>query len=78
MLAGYDMAEKLTKTAFRNELTRRIDWFEKSYGFDPEFNSASDMEEKGHSLVIAYGRYLSLIEMRWQIQNNLFINGYAC
>ncbi|MDH5572900.1 MAG: hypothetical protein OEY89_14130 [Gammaproteobacteria bacterium] len=73
------MAEKLTKTALKNELTRRIDWFEKSYGFSAEFNSVHDMaKQDNHHLVIAYGRYLALTEMRWQIQNNLYVDGYAC
>jgi len=72
------MAEKLTKTALKDELTRRIEWFENAYKFNPEFNSTFDMADKNHHLSIAYGRYLALTEMRWQIENNLFVGGYAC
>ena len=71
------MDGRLTKTAIKDELTRRIDWFEKSYGFNPEFTSAFDMAKKNHHVSIAYGRYLALLEMRWQIRNGLFIGGYA-
>lgn len=71
------MAEKLTKTALKDELTRRIDYFEKTYGFNPEFNSVSSMAENPH-LLISYGRYCSFLSMRYQIENNLFIDGFAC
>ena len=71
------MAEKLTKTALKNELTRRIDWFEQSYKFNINDNSIHDMSSNPH-LLIAYGRYLALIEMRYQIESNLFVGGFAC
>lgn len=71
------MAEKLTKTALKNELTRRIAWFEKSYGFNIEYNSTHDMAENP-SLLIAYGRYCALVDIRYQIERNLFIDGFAC
>jgi len=71
------MAEKLTKTALKDELTRKINWFEDSYGFNMEYNSALDMDDKGIHLPIAYGRYLALTDMRSQIENNRFINGYC-
>jgi len=71
------MAEKLTKTALKNELTRRIDWFEKSYGFNSEHNSISDMADNPNKLMM-YGRYLSLMEQRFQIERGLFIDGFAC
>lgn len=70
------MSEKLTKTALKNELTRRIDWFEKAYSFSPEENSISDMSTNP-DLLISYGRYLALLDMRWQIQSRLFIDGYC-
>lgn len=69
------MAEKLTKTALKNELTRRIDWYEKAYGFNCDYNSTTDMTVK---MAIAYGRYCALVSVRYQIENNLFIDGYAC
>lgn len=70
------MAEKLTKTALKDELTRRIDWFEKSYAFSPEGTSVFDMSDNP-GLLISYGRYLALLDMRWQIQSRLFIDGYC-
>ena len=71
------MAEKLTKQALKNELTRRIDFFEKSYGFNVEHNSIHDMDENP-SLLMAYGRYCALVDIRYQIERNLFIDGFAC
>lgn len=68
------MSEKLTKTALKLELTRRIDWFEKSY----KFNSESTVDSVHPNLDVLFGRYLALRDMRWQIENNLFIGGYAC
>ncbi len=70
------MAEKLTKTALKAELTRRIDWFEKAYSFSPHGNSISDMSNNP-DLLISYGRYLALLDMRWQIQSRLFIDGFC-
>ncbi len=64
---------KLTKTAIKNELNRRINWFEASYGFNIESGKPYDK-----SLHIQFGRYCTLTEMRWQIENNLFIGGYTC
>lgn len=71
------MTEKLTKTALKQELTRRIEWFEKSYKFGSETTLAG-IDQKNPHLIEHYGRYLSLIEMRWQIEKCLFICGYAC
>jgi len=70
------MAEKLTKTALKDELTRRINWFEKSYGFTEE-TSNQCIKDRNKLLHVAYGRYRALIEMRWQIQEGLFIDGFA-
>ena len=70
------MAEKLTKTAIKNELQRRIDWLEHAYGFkDGEAINGGEMNENA---LIAYGRYLALRDCKWQIENNLFIGGFAC
>ena len=71
------MAEKLTKTELKDELTRRIEWFEKAYGFDPKHNSISDMTENPSKLVM-YGRYLALTDARYQIERGLFIGGFTC
>jgi len=67
------MSEKLTKTALKDELTRRIEWFEKSYGFNLEDGKPAKAHLQSH-----FGRYCALFEMRWQIENNLFIDGYCC
>lgn len=71
------MAEKLTKTALKKELSRRIEWFEKSYGFNSGHNSMQDMSDNPNKLR-QYGRYLALTEMRFQIERGLFIDGFAC
>lgn len=71
------MAERLTKTEIKNELTRRIEWFEKSYGFNSEYNSISDMADNPNKLIM-YGRYLALTEARFQVERGLFIGGFAC
>lgn len=71
------MSEKLTKKALKEELQRRIDWFESSYGFNSEHNSITDISDNP-SLLKQYGRYLALFEMKWQIERNLFIGGFAC
>lgn len=68
------MSEKLTKTALKLELTRRIEWFEMSYKFDNE----TKQNDVHANLMVLFGRYQSLLDMRWQIENNLFIGGYAC
>jgi len=63
LLEGEDMAEKLTKTAIKDELTRRINYFEDRYGFTTE-NSVHDMADDP-SKCIAYGRYFALYEHSW-------------
>lgn len=69
------MAEKLTKTAIKNELTRRIDWFEKAYEFD---NESTMLDCTSQHQAVALGRYRTLTEIRYQIENGFFINGFAC
>lgn len=61
------MAEQLTKTALKNELTRRIEWFEKNYDFNSKYNSTHDMADNPSRLMM-YGRYLALTETRSQIE----------
>ena len=65
------MSEKLTKTALKDELDRRIEWLEKSYKFD------SHSGPGGPLLAVSYGRYCALKDMRYQIEHNLFIGGYV-
>lgn len=70
------MAERLTKTALKAELTRRMEWFESSYGFNLD-TSASEMQGRPYFTQIAFGRYAALREMRWQIDKGLFVGGFA-
>lgn len=70
------MAENLTKQAIKSELLRRIKYFEETFGFDPGTGNQA-MLGKSHRVVVAFGRYRALIEMKWQIENNLFIGGFA-
>jgi hypothetical protein len=71
------MSERLTKTAIKSELARRIDWYEKAYGFNADTSSACVINKKNEHLLIQFGRYISLKEMNWQIDNNAFIGGFA-
>jgi len=70
------MSEKLTKTVLKDELTRRIEWHEKNHGFTHNTGN-EEMKNKSHHLAIAFGRYRAMKEMRWQIENNLFLGGAA-
>lgn len=64
------MAEKLTKKAIKAELDRRIKWYEDSFGFEPGVDVKPDMR-------FLYGRYMALVDMKWQIKNGSFIWGFA-
>lgn len=70
------MSEKLTKQVLKNELSRRIEWHEKNHGFTNDTGN-EEMKNKSHHLAIAFGRYCAMIEIRWQIENNLFVGGGA-
>ncbi len=70
------MAEKLSKIALKQELQRRIDWFEKSYRFNID-SSIYDMKDDFRRCE-AFGVYKTLRDMKWQIENNLFLGGFAC
>jgi hypothetical protein len=70
------MAENLTKQAIKAELKRRMEYFEKTFGFEPDTGN-QEMSGKSHHVVVAFGRYRSLIEMKWQIEHNLFIGGFS-
>lgn len=71
------MAEVLTKKALKDELKRRMDWFESAYGFSPEYG-CRDVDFTNHNHALMFGRYLALREQKWQIENNMFIGGFAC
>lgn len=69
------MAEKLTKTALKNELKRRIEWFETNFGFR---SNRGVNEKDSPNILIMYGRYLALTEMKFQIEHGAFVDGFAC
>ena len=71
------MDGSLTKIILNNELTRRIEWFEKNYGFNSGYDSVDDMADNPNKLIM-YGRYLALTEVRYQIEGRLFVGGFAC
>lgn len=70
------MAENLTKQAIKAELLRRMKYFEETFGFEPDTGN-QEMLGKSHHVAVAFGRYRALIEMKWQIEHNLFIGGFA-
>lgn len=70
------MSERLTKQALKLELSRRIEYFEKTYNFDGDTGNI-EFTGKSHHLAIVFGRYRALLEMRSQIEMNLFIGGYV-
>lgn len=71
------MEERLTKIEIKSELSRRINWFEKNYGFNPECNSINDMADSPNMLIM-FGRYLALKEQLHQIERGLFSGGFIC
>lgn len=69
------MAEKLTKTALKNELNRRAEWFEANFGFH---SNRGVNEKDSPNILMMYGRYLALREMKYQIEHGMFVDGFAC
>lgn len=70
------MAEKLTKATIKDELQRRMEWFESIYNFTPD-TAWSEIENRNDHVKVHYGRYQALLEMKWQIEKGLFIGGFA-
>ena len=68
------MSEKLTKSAIKNELQRRIDWIEKTFPLINDETKVAGLENK-YSIELL-GIYRCLKTIKWQIENNLFIDGY--
>lgn len=68
------MAEKLTKTAIKAELQRRIDWYEKAY---PKIVNLDRWNYKSESrlMVEACGSYWAYRNVLEQVENGLFIGG---
>ena len=71
------MAEKLTKTVLKEELRRRIEWFESRFNFSEELTDA-DFNNQPYFSAIAYGRYRAAHSMLWQIENGCFKDGFVC
>jgi hypothetical protein len=68
------VAEKLTKTAIKAELQRRIDWYERAY---PKIKGLDRWNYKNESrlMVEACGHYWAYSNMLWQVENGLFSGG---
>ena len=68
------VAEKLTKTAIKKELQRRIDWYEKSY---PKIKDLDRWNYKGESelMIEACGSYWAYRNILTQVHHGLFLNG---
>ncbi len=66
--------EKLTKAALKQELKRRIEWFEQMCGFTDKSSLANC---RGKYNMYAFGFYCSYRLMLWQIDNNLFLDGFV-
>ena len=68
------MAEKLTKTALKNELIRRMAWYEKAY---PHITGLDRWNFKKESplMIESCGSYWAYRNILFQIQNGLFIGG---
>ena len=70
------MAEKLSKTVLKEELRRRIEWYENRFGFNKEM-SYYDIRDV-NNLTIHLGRYRAYADILWQIENGCFKGGYIC
>ena len=70
------MTEKLTKTVLKEELRRRVDWYEDRFGFNKEM-SYYDVRNV-NNLSINLGRYQAYAVILWQIENGCFKGGFVC
>jgi len=68
------MAEKLTKTAIKAELQRRIDWYENAY---PKIKDLDRWNYKNESqlMIEACGSYWAYRNILVQVRQGLFIGG---
>ena len=69
------MSEKLTKTVIKEELRRIIEWYEDRFKFDKEmvysdFRSGSTMSNH-------FVRYMTYVDILWQIENGCFKGGFV-
>ena len=51
--------ERFSKKSFAKYVFSRIDYLEKTYGFDPG-NGWAQVKDKNTSLIVAYGEYYTL------------------
>ena len=68
------MAERLTKTAIKFELQRRINWFETAYPNIKDYDRWN-YEQTSRVMVEQCGRYWAYKNMLEQVQSGLFIGG---
>ena len=68
------MAEKLTKTVLKEELRRRVEWYEMRFNFNKEMIN-DDFIKKSRMLSIIYGKYQAYCHILWQIENGCFKGG---
>ncbi len=68
------MAEKLTKTAIKAELKRRIDWYEKAY---PKIKDLDrfNYQQESRLMIEACGSYWAYRNMFVQVERGYFIGG---
>ena len=66
------MAEKLTKSAIKDELMRRIDWYERCFKFNKDMTNADISKDYFH-----FGRYRTYVDILWQVENGCFKGGYV-
>jgi len=68
------MSERLTKTAIKTELKRRVDWYERSY---PKLRWMNRVNYKNDSrlLIEAYGSCQAYRNMLEQVENGSFLGG---
>ena len=70
------MAEKLTKTVLKEELMRRIDWYENRFGFNKEISYYDIYDD--NNIALHLGRYRAYADILWQIENDCFKGGFVC
>ena len=70
------MAEKLTKTVLKEELRRRIEWYENRFKFNKEMYYYDIRED--NNLAVHLGIYRAYLDMLFQIENDSFKDGFVC
>ena len=70
------MSERITKTVIKEELRRRIDWYENRFGFNKDMYHYDIRDD--NSIAFHLGRYRAYADILWQIENDYFNGGYVC